>query len=228
MSNQQRKAWEAPSLPQAEPDHDNPGHQYLSIARLYDISGETLTCQVPISAGMLAGDIVRVRGRFGEVIYDAPEVAIANPPHPLTVAMPKFMLYGVAGNVMDLNFALRKPGGGDWQISQSRNIRVQSQLLTLQRPSLPQRSHTLQIDYIGMNSGDTVRGRLYSSATSYVDTQEVEVRQPGTVRIEIHHSWFEANRGKPVWLNYAVQRANQPRWLVSQVLYIETLEVPSL
>lgn len=59
---------------------------------------------------MLAGDIVRVRGRFGEVIYDAPEVAIANPPHPLTVAMPKFMLYGVAGNVMDLNFALRKPG----------------------------------------------------------------------------------------------------------------------
>lgn len=73
-----------------------------------------------------------------------------------------------------------------------------------------------------------MRGRLYSSATSYVDTQEVEVRQPGTVRIEIHHSWFEANRGKPVWLNYAVLRSGQPRRLVSQVLYIETLEVPSL
>lgn len=228
MSNQQRKAWEAPSLPQAEPDHDNPGHQYLSIARLYDISGETLTCQVPISAGMLAGDIVRVRGRFSEVIYDAPEVAIANPPRPLTVAMPKFMLYGVAGNVMDLNFALRKPGGSDWQISQSRNIRVQSQALTLQRPSLPQGSHTLQIDYFGMEIGDIVRARLYSSPTSFVDTREFTVTRVGAVPIEIYHSWFENNRGKPVWLNYAVQRANQPRRLVSQVLYIETLQVPSL
>lgn len=59
---------------------------------------------------MSTGDFVRVRGRIGEVIYDAPEVPIANPPSPLIVAMPKFMLYGVAGNLMNLNFALRKPG----------------------------------------------------------------------------------------------------------------------
>ncbi|BDM21720.1 hypothetical protein KMS_R14780 [Pseudomonas sp. LRP2-20] len=226
MSNQQRKAWEAPSLPQAEPDRDNPGHQFLSIARLYDISGETLTCQVPISAGMLAGDIVRVRGRFGEVIYDAPEVAIANPPRPLTVAMPKFMLYGVAGNVMDLNFALRKPGS-DWQISQSRNIRVESQALTLQRPSLPKGSHTLQIDYLGMKTGDKVHARLYSSPTSFVQPDDVTVTRIAPVPIEIYHSWFEANRDKRVWLNYSVWRNGQPRWLISQVLYIERLEVPS-
>lgn len=227
MSDQQRKAWEAPSLPQAEEDQNNPGHQYLTIARLYEISGETLICEVPISTGMLPSDLIRVRGRFGDVIYDAPEVPIANPPRPLTVAMPKFMLYGVSGNVMDLNFALRKPGGSDWQTSQSRDIRVQSQLLTLQRPSLPLGSHTLQIDYLGMNIGDIVRARLYSSPTSFVDTKEFTVTRVGPVPIEIYHSWFEANRGKPVWLNYAVQRANQPRRLVSQVLYIEKLVVPS-
>ena len=226
MSNQPHKAWQAPSLPQAEPDQDNPGHQYLTIARLYDISGETLTCQVPISAGMLAGDIVRVRGRFGEVIYDTPEVPIANPPRPLTVAMPKFMAYGVAGNVMDLNFALRKPGGSNWQISQSRNIRVQSQALTLQRPSLPQGSRRLWISYNGIAIGHTVRPRLYSSPTKYVDIQEVTVTQTGGVEIEIYHSWFEENRGRPVWLNYAVLRTGDTRRLVSQVLYIEKLQVP--
>lgn len=228
MSNHPRKAWDAPRLPQAAEDQNNPGHQYLTIDRLYGISGETLICEVPISTGMLPNDIVRVRGRFGDVIYDAPEVPIANPPRPLTVEMPKFMLYGVADNVMDLNFALRKPGGSDWQISQSRDIRVEPQLLTLKRPSLPLGSHTLQIEYLGMNIGDTVRARLYSSPTSFVDTREFKVTRVGPVPIEIYHSWFEANRDKPVWLNYAVQRDGQPRWLISQVLYIEKLEVPSL
>ncbi len=228
MSDQQRKAWEAPRLPQAEEDQNNPGHQYLTIARLYEISGETLICNVPISAGMSPRDSVRVRGRLGEVIYDAPEVPVADPPRPLTVAMPKFMLYGAAGNVMDLNFALRKPGEADWQISQSRNIRVQSQLLTLPRPTLPKGSHTLQIEYLGMNIGDIVRARLYSSPTNYVQPDDVPVTRIAPVPIGIYHSWFEANRDKRVWLNYSVWRNGQPRWLISQVLYIEKLEVPSL
>lgn len=124
MSDIQDHAWTAPRLPQAEQDSNNPSGQYLSISKLYGISGEVLDCEVLISAGMQGGDHVRVRGRIGEVIYDTPVVRLSTPPRALTVAMPKFMLYGAAGNTMDLNFALSKSGTGDWQISQSRDVRV--------------------------------------------------------------------------------------------------------
>lgn len=79
-----------------------------------------------------------------------------------------------------------------------------------------------------MREGDIVRARLYSSPINFVDTREFTVTRIETVRIKIYHSWFVENRGKPVWLNYAVLRSGQPRRLVSEVLYIEKLQVPPL
>lgn len=79
-----------------------------------------------------------------------------------------------------------------------------------------------------MASGHKVRARLYASPTSFVDTQEIIVNRPGTIPINIHPSWFETHRGKPVWLNYAVLRTGDSRRLISQVLYIERLEVPTV
>lgn len=227
MSDSQQQAWTAPRLPQAQSDPNNPGHQYLTIDRIYGIPEETLVCEVPMSAGMESGDIVRVRGRFGEVLYDAPQVSIPSQPRTLSVAMPKFMLYGAAGNVMTLNFALKKSNGGDWQPSQSRDVRVQPQAMTLERPALPHGSRNLQISYDAMAIGHKVRARLYSSPTQFVDTQEVTVTRVGPVAIEIYRSWFEANRGKPVWLNYSILVNGNSRRLISKVLYIEQLEVPT-
>lgn len=227
MSELQRQAWTAPNLPQAQTDPNNPNGQYLTLDRIYGISGETLVCEVPISAGMASGDVVRVRGRLGEAIYDAPSVSIPTPPRTLSVPMPKFMLYGAAGNVMDLNFALSKGGNGDWQPSQSRDVRVQTQALSLTRPALPRDSRYLQITYPDMAVGHKVRARLYSSPTDFVDTQEITVDRVGIISVEIYRSWFEANRGRSVWLNYSVLRSGESRRLISQVLYIDRLEVPA-
>lgn len=226
MSDLQHQAWTAPTLPQAQQDPNNPNGLYLTIDRIYGISGETLVCEVPMSAGMESGDVVRIRGRLGEVIYDSQEESIPSPPRTMSFPMPKFMLYGASGNVMDLNFALRRGGTGDWQTSQSRDVRVQSQALTLQRPALPQGSRNLQVNYLGMAVGDKVRARLYSSPNKFVDTQEITVTRVGQVPIEIYRSWFEENRGKSVWLNYSVLPRGDSRRLISQVLYIERLELP--
>ncbi|QGW78631.1 hypothetical protein GPJ81_18720 [Pseudomonas alkylphenolica] len=220
-------AWSAPRLREASEDTSNPSGQYLTIDRIYGISGETLICDVSISSGMEAGDIVRVRGQYGGVIYDAPTFRLASPPRNFTIPFPKFMLYGSSGASLNLNFALRRQGAGDWLISQSRLIRIQAQPLEPQAPVLPRGSRRLVIQYTGMASGHTVRARLYSSATQFTDTAEVTV-SGGTAYIDIPYSWFVANSGRTVWINYAVNRRGDTRRIFSRLLYIERLEVPSL
>ncbi|MFQ6572826.1 hypothetical protein [Pseudomonas sp. UM16] len=220
------QAWSAPRLREASEDPNNPSGQYLTIDRIYGISGETLNCDVSISSGMQANDIVRVRGQYGSVTYDAPEFRLSSPPVGFSIAFPKFMLYGSSGASLNLNFALRKQGGGDWLISQSRYVRIERQALELQAPALPLGSRTLEVQYTGMTSGHTVRARLFSSATQYFDTQEVVVDN-GRVYIVIPHSWFVANNGKTVWINYAVKRSGDSRRIFSRLLYIERLQAPS-
>ncbi|MNJ28297.1 hypothetical protein D3C77_228300 [compost metagenome] len=219
------QAWTAPRLREAAEDPNNPSGQFLTIDRIFSISGETLVCDVSISAGMQANDIVRVRGQYGGVIFDAPEFRLSSPPRNFTIAFPKFMLYGSSGDSLNLNFALRKQGGGDWLISQSRFVRIQSQPLAPQVPTLPFGSRMLEVQYAGMAAGHTVRARLFSSATQFEDTQEVRVGS-GRVQIEIPQRWFIANSGKSVWINYAVNRPGDARRIISRLLYIERLQVP--
>ncbi|MNN17253.1 hypothetical protein D3C81_1304340 [compost metagenome] len=222
------QGWTAPRLREASEDTSNPPHQYLTIDRIYGISGETLTCEVAIPRDINAGDSIRPRGQYSSVIYDAGPVSVPSPPpSTLLIPFPKFMLYGSSGASLNLNFALRRQGAGDWLISQSRLIRIQAQPLEPQAPVLPRGSRRLVIQYTGMASGHTVRARLYSSATQFTDTAEVTV-SGGTAYIDIPYSWFVANSGRTVWINYAVNRRGDTRRIFSRLLYIERLEVPSL
>lgn len=97
------QAWTAPRLKEAIDDPNNPSGQFLSIDRIYNLPTETLQCDVSISSGMQANDIVRVRGQYGGVIYDAPEVRLSTPPRDFSIAFPKFMLYGSSGKFRLIN-----------------------------------------------------------------------------------------------------------------------------
>lgn len=223
--NTMAQAFSAPRLTEADVDPHNPSGQYLTIEKIQSLPGETLNCNVTISSGMEANDIVRVRGQFGGILYDAPETRLASPPRTLSIPFPKFMLYGSSGDSLNLNFALRKAQGGDWLISQSRYIRIGQQAVTPAAPVLPLGSRRLEIYNNSFRPDDTVRVRLISSPTDFIDITEVTVGT-GTVYIPIHHDWFVRNRGKSVWINYSLKRNNQNTLYFSRLLYIQELQIP--
>lgn len=223
-------AWDAPTIDCSIPHPDypkDPSRKYFKISAIFNCGSNTdfLSVRTLISAGMYAGDRVRVRiVEPSGIIFDLPVQVIKNPPQALYSSCPKALMYSSSGQTAQVNFALSRDGG-PWVVSQSRYFSVERQSLDpLTRPRLDRGSRWVQITYPQWQPSHKVRLRGFTM-TGHEDLGWKPMTG-GTAQFEIPLSWFQQNRGKQVWLNYALEAVTGSDYQFSRLLYIPSLEVP--
>lgn len=223
-------AWDAPTI-DCSIEHpgypQDPSRRYFLIRGIYNCGSNTdfLSVRTLISAGMYAGDRVRVRiVEPSGIIFDLPVQVIKNPPQALYSSCPKALMYSSSGQTAQVNFALSRNGGA-WVVSQSRYYTVQVQSFDpLDRPTLERGSRVVKVTYPQWQPSHKVRLRGFTM-TGHEDLGWKSM-EGGSAKFEIPLSWFQQNRGQPVWLNYALEAVTGSDYQFSRLLYIPSLEVP--
>lgn len=228
--NVQQSAWVAPVIAFSDDDSNYPGdpaRRYFTISKIYSsTSTDFLPATIAVSPGMAAGNQVRFRIETAGIIYDAPIQTIGSGSQPLRVDVPKAMLYGASGQSSTVNFALRVSSQSPWSASQSRYYRVQTQSLNeLTAPSLARGTRRVTVQYPRWTSAHQVRIRGFT-LDGFQDT-EWKAMANGSAYFDLPLSWFQANQGKQVWMNYAVRPSAGSDFQFSRILHIASLAIPT-
>lgn len=191
------------------------GGKRLLLADFY--RADFVTVEVPVYAGMTAGQILTVSWAGPSSTYETPPKTIAEV-SPVQLRIPRAEAIDAIGQSVRVTFSV-KQGGADAQVSGAATVDVEAQSLELPAPSLSQDHTQVLVRFPAMDVGYHANVRLQGATT--LDLPRKDVVSKDMLAFTIPDAWLAANRGRDILVIYAVASSEaRDRWQFSRVLRV--------
>jgi hypothetical protein len=130
--------------------------------------------------------------------------------------IPRMELMDAIGNTINLSFQVRKAGKERSQRSEIFPLKVENQPLQLPAPLFSREQKQITVSYNGMSTHDRISIRI--EGVKHHDSSLIAGMDSGEVMYNVPEEWLKENKGKNIYITYAVGDDEGNRYQFSQVL----------
>jgi hypothetical protein len=190
---------------------------HLRMSDIYE--ARFVTVQVQQYVGMAIGQTIRVRWASARYLHDSaiiPVTAVGA----MNVTVPRMEVVDSIGSNVPVSFTVRTYPNGPLHRSDPLRLVVDAQAFVLPPPRLTEDKSTVTVRYPAMADAHEARVRLGGVVTRR--TAWKDMKTGVTADFPIPPDWIAENQGKPVLINYSVNRRGvDEQSQFSQVLRVE-------